>query len=226
MRRCPDDLGQNPAVTSPATDSKLLNDSLLREIASTGGVKRYPANAVLINEGDAADTLFIILSGRVKVYAGNAAGKEVILNEHGPGEYVGEVPLDGGVRSASVMTLEPTSCALVTGANLRDFIASHPDFALHLIRNLILRLRSLTDSVKSLALDDVYGRVVGLLHKLAVAEGGERIVPQRLTQQEIADRVGASREMVSRIFKELTVGGYLSMKAGRIVILKTPPAAW
>ena len=220
------DLRQNPDVTSPATDSKLLNDSLLREIAATGGVKRYPANAVLINEGDVADTLFIILAGRVKVYAGNAAGKEVILNEHGPGEYVGEVPLDGGVRSASVMTLEPTTCALVNGANLREFIASHPDFALHLIRNLILRMRSLTDSVKSLALDDVYGRVVGLLQKLAVAEHGERVVPQRLTQQEIADRVGASREMVSRIFKELTVGGYLSIKASRIVILKTPPAAW
>ena len=217
---------QNAAVTRPTGDSRVLDDALLREIASTGGVKRYPANAVLINEGDAADTLFIILAGRVKVYAGNESGKEVILNEHGPGEYVGEVPLDGGVRSASVMTLEPTTCALVTGANLREFIATHPDFALHLIRNLILRLRTLTDSVKSLALDDVYGRVIGLLQKLAVAEDGHRAVPHRMTQQEIADRVGASREMVSRIFKELTAGGYLSIKGGRIVLLKKPPAAW
>ena len=207
-------------------NAKVLSGSLLREIAAAGGVKRFPAHAVLINEGDVADTLFIILEGRVKVYAGNEAGKEVILNEHGPGEYVGEVPLDGGARSASVMTLEPTTCALVTGANLREFIATHPDFALHLIRNLILRVRTLTDSVKSLALDDVYGRVVGLLHKLAVAEGAHRAVPQRLTQQEIADRVGASREMVSRIFKELTIGGYLSVRAGRIVLLKNPPAAW
>jgi CRP/FNR family cyclic AMP-dependent transcriptional regulator len=220
-------LGQNAGVTPhPIANTKGLSDTLLREIAATGGVKRYPANAVLINEGDAADTLFIILSGRVKVYAGNDSGKEVILNEHGPGEYIGEVPLDGGVRSASVMTLEPTTCALVTGANLREFIATHPDFALHLIRNLILRLRTLTDSVKSLALDDVYSRVVGLLQKLAVPEGEHRAVPQRLTQQEIADRVGASREMVSRIFKELTVGGYLSVKGGRIVLLKNLPAAW
>jgi CRP/FNR family cyclic AMP-dependent transcriptional regulator len=218
-------MGQNADVTSAAT-TKGLSDTLLREIASTGGVKRYPANVVLINEGDVADTLFIILSGRVKVYAGNESGKEVILNEHGPGEFVGEVPLDGGVRSASVMTLEPTTCALVTGANLREFLATHPDFALHLIRNLIMRLRTLTDSVKSLALDDVYGRVVGLLQKLAVAEDDHRVIPQRLTQQEIADRVGASREMVSRIFKELTVGGYLSVKAGHIILLKNPPAAW
>ncbi len=213
-------------MTPPIADSAILNDTLLREIASTGGVKRYPAHTVLINEGDVADTLFIILSGRVKVYAGNESGKEVSLNQHGPGEYVGELPLDGGVRSASVITLEPTTCALVTGANLREFIATHPDFALHLIRNLILRLRTLTDSVKSLALDDVYGRVVGLLQKLAVAEGAHRAVPQRLTQQEIADRVGASREMVSRIFKELSLGGYLSVQGGRIVLLKNPPAAW
>ena len=213
-------------IAPPIANANGLSDTLLREIAATGGIKRYPANVVLINEGDTADTLFIILSGRVKVHAGNDSGKEVILNEHGPGEYVGEVPLDGGVRSASVMTLEPTTCALVTGANLREFIATHPDFALHLIRNLILRLRTLTDSVKSLALDDVYGRVVGLLQKLAVAEGGHRAVPQRLTQQEIADRVGASREMVSRIFKELTIGGYLSVQGGRIVLLKNLPAAW
>ena len=220
-------MGQNAGVTpQPIANTKGLSDTLLREIAATGGVKRYPANAVLINEGDAADTLFIILSGRVKVYAGNESGKEVILNEHGPGEYIGEVPLDGGVRSASVMTLEPTTCALVTGANLREFIATHPDFALHLIRNLILRLRTLTDSVKSLALDDVYSRVVGLLQKLAVPEDGHRAVPQRLTQQEIADRVGASREMVNRIFKDLTIGGYLSVKGGRIVLLKNLPAAW
>ena len=220
-------MGQNAGVTpTPIANAKGLSDTLLREIAATGGVKRYPANTVLINEGDTADTLFIILSGRVKVYAGNDSGKEVILNEHGPGEYVGEVPLDGGVRSASVMTLEPTTCALVTGGNLREFIATHPDFALHLIRNLILRLRTLTDSVKSLALDDVYSRVVGLLQKLAVPEGEHRAVPQRLTQQEIADRVGASREMVNRIFKDLTIGGYLSVKSGRIVLLKNLPAAW
>jgi CRP/FNR family cyclic AMP-dependent transcriptional regulator len=220
-------LRQNVNVTAaPTAGPQALKETLLREIASTGSVKRYPANAVLINEGDAADSLFIILSGRVKVYAGNLAGKEVIINHHGPGEYVGELALDGGVRSASVMTLEPTTCAVVTGANLREFIAAHPDFALHLIRSLTLRLRGLTESVKSLALEDVYGRVVGLLQKLSLPEGGRRAVPQRLTQQDIAEHVGASREMVSRIFKELTAGGYVKIESGRIVLLKTPPAAW
>ena len=181
---------------------------------------------MLINEGDEANTLFIILSGQVKVYAANHAGKEVIINHHGPGEYVGELALDGGVRSASVMTLEPTTCAVVTGANLREFIVAHPDFALHLIRNLIFRLRGLTDNVKSLALQDVYGRVADLLHKLSVDDSGGRKVRLRLTQQDIAEHVGSSREMVSRIFKELTIGGYVKIAAGHIVLLRKLPDAW
>jgi CRP/FNR family cyclic AMP-dependent transcriptional regulator len=203
-----------------------LPDQLLSEITARGGVRRFPAHAVLITEGDESDALYIVISGSLKVYAANEAGKEVILNTHGPGEYVGEMALDGGVRSASVMTLEPTTCAVVPGAQLREFVVSHPDFALHLIRNLIHRMRLLTDSMKSLALEDVYSRVVALLMRLSVADGEVRVVPQRMTQQDIAERVGSSREMVSRIFKELTVGGYVRVVRGRITVLKTPPAGW
>ena len=213
-------------MTTPVASPDPLHDELLREIAARGNVKQYPANAVIINEGDAADSLFIVLAGRVKVYAANEAGKEVILSTLGAGEYVGELALDGGTRSASVMTMEPTRCAVVTGASLRDFLAAHPDFELHLIRDLIRRVRRLTGSVKNLALEDVYHRVVALLHELSEPQGGQRVVAQKLTQQDIADHVGSSREMVSRIFKELVTGGYLRVDAGRITILKTPPAAW
>jgi len=182
---------------------------------------------VIINEGDTSDTLFIVLSGRVKVYSNNADGKEIVITTHGPGEYVGELALDGGVRSASVMTLEPTTCSVVSGGNLRDFIAAHPDFASHLILKLIRSVRDATESVKSLALEDVYARVIRLLNDISdPAEGGQRRVRERLTQQDIADRVGASREMVSRIFKDLTAGGYLDLSSGRIVIVRKPPAAW
>src|ERR1700734_3417222 len=122
---------------------------MLREIAERGNVKRYPAHSVLITEDDAADTLYIILSGRVKVYASNESGKEVILSVLAAGDLVGEMAIDGGARSASVMTLEPTSCAVVAGADLREFIVAHPDFAHHLILKLITRIRSLTGRVKS-----------------------------------------------------------------------------
>ena len=214
-------------MRSPVATPDVLDDHLLREIARRGGVKPYPAHAILINEGDTSDSLYIVLSGRVKVYSTNADGKEVVIQIHGAGEYIGELALDGGVRSASVMTLEPTTCSVVSGANLREFIAAHPDFASHLIHKLIRSVRRATESVKSLALEDVYARVVRLLRDLSdPLEGGQRRVRERLTQQEIAERVGASREMVSRIFKDLTTGGFVAVEAGHITLFKRLPAAW
>jgi CRP/FNR family cyclic AMP-dependent transcriptional regulator len=105
-----------------------LDDALLREIAGKGGIKRYPAQSILINEGDSSDSIYILLSGRVKVYSTNPEGKEVVIATHGAGEYIGELSLDGGVRSASVMTLEPTMCSVVSGSSLREFIRCPPGF--------------------------------------------------------------------------------------------------
>ena len=187
-------------MRSSTVTPDVLDLELLREIARRGGVRPYPAHAILINEGDTSDSLFIVLSGRVKVYSTNLDGREIVITTHGAGEYVGELALDGGVRSASVMTLEPTTCSVVSGANLREFVAAHPDFASHLIHKLIRSVRQATESVKSLALEDVYARVVRLLAELSDPLGdGRRQLRERLTQQAIADRVGASREMVSRI---------------------------
>src|SRR2546427_10171993 len=105
------------------------------------------------------------------------------------------MPLDGGPRSASVMTLEPSRFLVVPKSDLEAFIAAHPDFAMGLIRKLIARVRVLTDNVKSLALQDVYGRVTRLLQELAVERDGKMVVVEKLTQLEIASRIGASREM-------------------------------
>jgi CRP/FNR family cyclic AMP-dependent transcriptional regulator len=203
-----------------------LAPETLRGIASTGVVRSYPKNAVLINEGDGGDSLYIVLSGRVKVYSSNPAGREVVIAFHGPGEYLGEMSLDGSPRSASVVTLEPTTCALVTRASFREFILAHPEFALHLIERLIQRVRVTTESVKSLALSDVYGRLVKLLLALAVERDGRLIVPEKLTQQDIAERVGASRDMISRLLKDLVAGGYLDVSDRTITVLKKPPPGW
>jgi CRP/FNR family cyclic AMP-dependent transcriptional regulator len=214
-------------MRSKEATADVLDEALLREIARQGGIKTYPAHSMLINEGDSADSLFILLSGRVKVFSVSLDGREVVITTHGAGEYVGELALDGGVRSASVMTLEPTTCSIVSGASLRDFVASNPDFALHVIRKLIRSVREATESVKSLALEDVYARVVRLLGDLSdPTTEGRRQVREKLTQQAIADRVGASREMVSRIIKDLTRGGHLSIEDGRIVVLRKLPSAW
>jgi len=161
----------------------------------------------------------------LRAYASSAEGRDVVLSEHGPGEYVGELSLDGATRSASVKTLEPTTCCVVQAAQLPAFLAEHPEFALHLSQKLTRMVRRLTEQVKSLALQDVYGRMVRLMMELSDPVGDERVVREKLTQQDIADRVGSSREMVNRVMKELTTGGYVAVRDGRHVILRKLPAA-
>jgi CRP/FNR family cyclic AMP-dependent transcriptional regulator len=203
-----------------------IGDPMIRELASRGQVRTFPKNAVIINEGDRGDTLFVILSGRVKVYVSDDDGREMILDMHGAGDYVGEMSLDGRPRSASVMTLDPTTCSVLARDELREAIGRNPDIAMAIIEKLIERARIATDNVKNLALMDVYGRVARLLLSLAREENGKLVVPDRMTQQDIADRVGASRDMISRIFKDLTVGGYVTVENRQITINRKPPARW
>ncbi|HKP66238.1 MAG TPA: Crp/Fnr family transcriptional regulator [Casimicrobiaceae bacterium] len=213
-------------MTAAGDPFEPLHDEVLRNIAASGVVRTFPRNTVLINEGDVGDSLFVILSGRVKVYSSNEAGREFVIDFHGAGEYVGEMTLDGEPRSASVMTVEPTTCAVVNRAQFRDFILAHPDFAMHLIDRLIHRLRVTTGNLKSLALSDVYGRLVRLLNTLCQDIDGKSIVPEKLTQQDIADRVGASRDMIGKLMKDLVAGGYLAVEDRTIAILKKLPTGW
>ena len=189
--------------------------------------RQYPRNAVVINEGDHSDSLYIIRSGSVKVFLGNDEGKEVILNVQRAGEYFGELALiDSGPRSASVITQEKTVLSLISKADFDEFLRQHPAATVKIIRVLVKRLRALTDSVRSLALMDVYGRVARLLLKLSQPEGDVRVIRDALTQQDIADRVGASREMVSRILKDLREGGYIEIHDRHITLRERLPHGW
>ena len=204
-----------------------IGDAFVRELATLGRVRSYPRNTVFITEGDSSDTLFVILTGKVKAFVSDSEGHELILNTQGAGEYVGEMALDGKPRSASVVTLEPTTFSVVQREPLREAIRRNPDFALDMIAKVIERARESTENVKNLALLDVYGRVARLLLNMAVeAPDGKLRIPEKITQQEIAERVGASRDMVSRIFRDLTVGGYITVENRFITINKKPPARW
>ena len=204
-----------------------IADPLVRDLARGGQVRSMPRNSVFIHEGEKGDSLFVILSGRVKVFVADAEGREMVLDIHGPGDYVGEMALDGRPRAASVMAMEPTVCSVLTRDALRAAIVSNPDLAMNLICTLTERTRIATENVRNLALMDVYGRVARLLLSLAVEQpDGKMVVPERLTQQDIADRVGASRDMVSRIFKDLTTGGYVTVVDRQITINRRPPARW
>ena len=180
----------------------------LRALAARGQPRRYRKGTLLIEEGDQGDTLFIIVSGRVKAFSTGERDREIVYGVYGPGAYFGEMSLDGGPRSASVITLEPTVGVAITRASLQAHIAANPAFAFELISRVIHRARMATQSARSMALLDVYGRVVQLLDELALPQpDGTRLIAERLTQLDIANRVGCSREMVSRLMKDLERGG-------------------
>lgn len=201
-------------------------DTLIRQLADRGTARRFPANTILFTEGDASDAVYVLLAGRVKVFGANDSGREVIYNTHGPGESFGELALDGGRRSASVMTLEICSIVVVPGADVRVFLADHPDFAWYLVCKFAAILRRSTLSVRSMALQDVYGRLRDTLLALCADHNGVLAIDPAPTQQELADRVGSSREMVSRILSTLSSGGHLKREGRRLVLLKKLPAHW
>ena len=202
-----------------------LPEKHLTALAEHGAVKAYPKNTIIVSEGDRSDSLYVILSGKVKVYLADEEGKEVVLNTQGPGEYFGEIILDEGPRSASVMTLEPSKFSIVSRDQFNRFLAQNPEVSLELTRSLIHRVRALTKRVGDLALLDVYGRVARLLLELATEQEGKMVV-ERLTQQEMASRVGCSREMISRILTDLRSGGYIQVQGQHMIIAKKPPRNW
>lgn len=213
-------------MTAKAHHAFTLTDAELKVMAAHGVARSYPKNTIIVAEGDRTDSLYLILEGRVKAFVSDERGHEVVLSTQGPGEYFGEMVLDEGPRSASVITLDAARFLVVSKDEFRAFLANNPAFAVNLLEKLIHRVRTLTASVKSLALMDVYGRVARLLLEMAEDEGGKMVIRERLTQQEIANRVGASREMVSRILKDLTAGGYLAVERNRMVLHRKPPAHW
>ncbi len=200
-----------------------IQDEELESLSTHATVQGYPRRKLIVHEGDRTNSVYLIRSGRVRVFLYGKNGREIDVNELGPGEYFGEMVLDAGPRSASVMALEATECFVIPLAAFREFIAGHPDFTLRLIKTLIHRTRGLLNNVRSLASLDVYGRVARLLLELAREEAGRQVIHGKLTKQDIANRVGASREMISRVFKDLTVGGYIVVEKDRITIARTLP---
>lgn len=212
-----------PQAPSPFAN---LDEPALRALSPRGVIRSFPKGAVLVNEGDGTDALYVLLSGRVKAFLAHEDGKEVVLNTIGVGDYFGELVLDGGPRSASIMALEPCRVYLIPRPDVEDLIERNPAFARDLMNRLIGKVRSLTSRVRDLALDDVYGRFVKFLDTNAVERDGMRVVPERLTQHDIAARIGGSREMVSRIVKDLAAGGYISIDAKHVTVHKKLPAKW
>lgn len=197
----------------------------LRDLAARGEPRLVAKGRLLIQEGDVGSTLYILLSGRLRAFSRSAhSDREVTYGEYLPGEYLGELSLDGGPRSADVQTLAASWVMVVTRATLEQHIAEQPAFAFELLSKVIRRARAATLSLRALALNDVYGRVAWLLNDRAVVQGdGTRLCPP-LTHLDMASLLGCTRPMVSRVMKELQRGGYLQREGDMTRLLRALPA--
>jgi CRP/FNR family cyclic AMP-dependent transcriptional regulator len=214
----------HPQISDTPLFAKLPTRDL-RQLSTHGVIRTYPKHAILNHEQGPSSFLYLILSGKIKIYVSDEYGKEFTLNVCHSGEYFGEFELiDTNPCLTSAMTLEPSQLCLISRAGFQRYLLEHPEGAFELIHLLVQRTRFLTECVKSLALDSTYRRVVRTLLRLASERDGQLWIDEQLTHQDLANRVGASREMVSRILKDLRVGGYIKVKGGKITIQgKFPP---
>jgi CRP/FNR family transcriptional regulator, cyclic AMP receptor protein len=204
-----------------------LPELMLQRLMAQSISKTYPKNTVLINEGDENDALYVIINGQVKIYMSNADGKEMLLGQRGYGTVFGMFELfDPGPCLCSVMTVERSRICVIPRTVLHACLLQYttPDHAL--LQAMAQHIRLLTGRIKLFALDSVYQRLVYVLQELASDVEGQLVVANRPTHQELANQIGASREMVSRILRTLTIGGYIRIENGSIIIQKKFPSAW
>ena len=194
----------------------------LRMLAGVVTRKSATRSTTVMAGGDATDSLYIVLSGRLKVMMSDAEGKEVILCILGPGEFFGEMGLiDDSPRSASVVAIEACELLCIAKRDFKRCLAENFEMAMAVMRGLVRRLREADRKIGSLALLDVYGRVARLLLDMSETVEGEKVVTKRLPKQDIAKMIGASREMVSRVMKDLQMGGYIEVRGSNIVLRDT-----
>jgi CRP/FNR family transcriptional regulator, cyclic AMP receptor protein len=204
-----------------------LPDSIVA-LAQAGILRNYKKKSILISEGDSGDTIFILQKGSVRVYGQDPNGKEVTYGHIEAPSYFGEMSLDGGPRSASIEALEPCQCTIITRERVKAELQQHPELALELITKIISRARAATDTVRSMALKDAYGRLREVLEELASEpdEQGCREIKSGTTHASLALQIGTSREMVSKILRDLETGDYIASE-GRVLQIKgNLPSHW
>jgi CRP/FNR family cyclic AMP-dependent transcriptional regulator len=210
----------NPQILKRVPLFSTFSEQQLNAVLAYVQHRRYPRNALIVRAGDETDALYIILSGRVKVLMQDDEGHEVILSIMGSHEFFGEMGLlDDQPRSANVETLEPCEMLRLSKAGFVTCMKDNFDLAMRIIRNLVKRLRDADRKIESLALIDVYGRVARLLIDLAEEIDGKWVVQHAPPKQEIARMIGASREMVSRVVKDLQEKGLIRAERRKILLL-------
>jgi CRP/FNR family cyclic AMP-dependent transcriptional regulator len=209
----------NTAVLRTVPLFSSFPDEQLRTLAMVVTRRSATRGSIIMAAGDPTESLYIIIAGRLKVMMSDAEGKEVILSLLSAGEIFGEMGLiDDAPRSASVVAIEPCELLVITRRDFKKCMADSAEMAMAVMRGLVRRLREADRKIGSLALLDVYGRVARLLLDMAETVDGQKMVTKRLPKQDIAKMIGASREMVSRVMKDLQTGGYIEMRGSSIVL--------
>ena len=203
-----------------------LDERGLQSLANIAIRRSYKKNMVIIQQGDDTNSMFILIEGEMRVYVEDEDGKQLTVRILKPGDSFGEVALIGDFpRTASVVTLTDCVVAAFSREKYLSFLEQHPQISIALARNLANMVRDTTEELSCIALSDVYGRVTHVLEKYAVEADDQRLVP-KFTHREIAGMIGSSREMVSKILKELETGSYISVTSKHYVINKNLPANW
>ena len=197
----------------------MLPEGQLQLLTRVLSRKAHPKNSTIIAAGDPTDAMYIVVSGRLKVVMSDKEGQEVILAILNQGEFFGEMGLIAQApRSATVTTIEPCELLTITRADFTKCLQGNFDLTMNVIRGLVKRLREADKKIGSLALMDVYGRVARLLLEMAETIDGQKVVTKKLTKRDIAKMIGASREMVSRVMKELQASGRIEVRAREILL--------
>lgn len=220
-------IGERPPSLKSIPFFTQLSEAELDLLRSLAAEKHYPKNAVVLTEGETGDSLYMIQSGKVKVFIGDEEGREIILKILGPGDFFGEMSMiDKQPRSASITTTESSVFLVLTHNAFEKCIEKIPRIASMVMRVLSQRVREADRKIGTLAMMDVYGRVASTLLELAVNDNGKMIVSEKLSQQDLANMVGASREMVNRILKDLAERGFISVESKSITIInqELPPS--
>lgn len=200
-----------------------LSDSAYDHLTQVTTRKSYPKDTTLVEENEMGETMYMIISGKVKVTNIGPDGKEVILSVLGGGEFFGEMSLlDHEPRSATVVTMEKTEMMLLRRKDFLNLLENNKEILSKLLATLSSRLRHANAQIKSLALLDVLGRIARLFLDLADKHGRKlldgSVVFRRPTHQEIASMVGTSRETVSRMIGDLSRDGYIKISGKDIII--------
>ena len=197
-----------------------MPEQSLQGVARRSMLRRTGRNGYVVRAGERTDFVYLILSGTLNVLVSDAAGREVILSVLGPGELFGEMEaLDDEAHSASVMAVTPSVLVVLAKTQFKRCLRENFDVSRYVIRRLSQRLRLADRRIESLALLDVTGRVVRLLQDMAETLDGRQVVASKISKQDIAKMVGASREMVSRVVKDLVLRGLVGESGGRLVLL-------